>query len=212
MQTLARSFVDRVHSRLGRILRTGAKYPAVPAADARLLDRYYAGRAVRQRMVDYLGGPSLGRATAMFVQPSDFTGFSRSVKRAPTDLWHCVSEEGDVTVVRFNDRKILDAANIQDLGDRIRELRFSWRSLPEPSPRLRAPTSGARRHAERAATLGNPAPARAQWPRAPLRVEHSTRVWGVWSPRRARQSSSFPARQLFETSTALEASRRHPAG
>lgn len=30
-----------------------------------------------------------------------------------------VSEEGDVTVVRFVDRKILDAANIQDLGDEL---------------------------------------------------------------------------------------------
>lgn len=30
-----------------------------------------------------------------------------------------VSEVGDVTVVRFVDRKILDAANIQDLGDEL---------------------------------------------------------------------------------------------
>jgi hypothetical protein len=96
MQTLARTSVGRLHSRLGRILRSSAQYPAALAADTPLLDRYYAGRAVQQRMVDYLGGPSLGRATAMYVQPSDFTGFSRSVKRAPTDLWHCVSEQGDV--------------------------------------------------------------------------------------------------------------------
>ncbi len=30
-----------------------------------------------------------------------------------------VSEVGDVTVVRFVDRKILDAANIQELGDEL---------------------------------------------------------------------------------------------
>ena len=30
-----------------------------------------------------------------------------------------VSEVGDVTVVRFVDRKILDAANIQDLGEEL---------------------------------------------------------------------------------------------
>ena len=30
-----------------------------------------------------------------------------------------VSEVGDVTVVRFVDRKILDTANIQELGDEL---------------------------------------------------------------------------------------------
>ena len=30
-----------------------------------------------------------------------------------------VSENGDVTIVRFVDRKILDAANIQELGDEL---------------------------------------------------------------------------------------------
>jgi len=30
-----------------------------------------------------------------------------------------ISEVGDVTVVRFQDRKILDAANIQDLGEEL---------------------------------------------------------------------------------------------
>ncbi len=57
---------------------------------------FYSDPAVRQRLVEYLGGESLGSATAVFVTHSDGCLFQRSELHPPADLQSLLDRELDI--------------------------------------------------------------------------------------------------------------------
>ena len=60
------------------------------------MNAFYADPAVRQRLIEFLGGDTLEHATAVYLTHSDGCQFQRSGLRPPADLPGFLDEELDI--------------------------------------------------------------------------------------------------------------------